>query len=117
MPSRNVINRDIIIALPGHIITHMIEGGAHLLPRPWLYFPPIPPHIQRVWIYDDDEEAITTMLTLNRYTLPSRLYHLTNPLSLELMEVRYNFRRYCIPTRMPDHIRRRFRRRHLIRLW
>jgi hypothetical protein len=108
---------DVIVALPTHVVAHMLENGAHPLPRPWLYFPPIPPHVRRIWVYEDGEEGITIMITLNRYTLPSRLYYITNPLYLEVMEENYDFHRYQIPQVAPMQILDRFRRRNLQRVW
>jgi hypothetical protein len=107
---------DIIVSLPSHIIDDMIDRGVHVFPRPWLYFGPIPPQIRRVWIYEEDAEGITVMLTLDQNTLPYRLYFITNPLYANVMESRYNFHRYEIPRIAPFRILRRFRN-HLMRLW
>ena len=117
MPVHNTAPKDVIIALPTHVVTHMLGNGAHVLPRPGLYFPPIPPSVKRVWVYEDGEEGITIMIRMNRYTLPSQLYYLNNPLYSELMAERYNFYRFQIPSFLPDRILRRFHRRHLIRVW
>ena len=107
---------DVILPLPSHVVDNMIDNGVHMFPRPWLYFGPIPPRIRRVWIYEDGAEGITIMLTLNRYTLPSRLYFITNPLYADVMEERYNFNRHLIPRIAPFRILRRFRH-HLLRIW
>jgi hypothetical protein len=53
------------------------------------------------------------MITLNRYTLLSRLYYITNPLYLEVMEESYDFHRYQISQVAPMQILDRFRRRNL----
>jgi hypothetical protein len=107
---------DIILPLPSHVVDSMIDNGIHMFPRPWLYFGPIPPQIRRVWIYEDDAEGITVMLTLDHRTLPNRLYFITNPLYADVMGSQYNFHRYQIPKIAPFHILRRFRD-HLMRIW
>jgi hypothetical protein len=107
---------DVIVPLPSYVVDGMIDHGAHPLPLPGLYFPPIPAHIRRVWIYEDGAEAITVMIALNQYTLPSRLYFITNPLFAEVMESRYNFHRNQIPSAAPFQIIRRFRY-HLWQIW
>ena len=107
---------DVIIPLPSYVVDHMFDNGAHPLPLPGLYFPPIPEHIRRIWVYEDGAEAITIMITLNDYTLPSRLYFITNPLYAEVMESHYDFHRDQIPSAAPRRILRRFRH-HLWRIW
>ena len=108
---------DIIVALPHHVVAHMLDHRIYELPRPWLYFPPIPPYIKRVWIYEDDPiEGITFMISLTPDGLPFHLYHLTNPLYKEHMGV-YRFHRNYIPTAAPLRVIRRFRRRHRIQIW
>jgi len=107
---------DIIIPLPSHVVDDLINNGVHVFPRPWLYFAPIPPHVRRVWIYEDGEEAITIMVSLNRYALPNHLYFLTNPLYAEIMVSHYDFHPSLIPRVAPIRILRRFSR-HLSRIW
>ena len=108
--------RDVIVLLPSDLVTEMIKHGAHILPRPGLFFLEIPSHIRRVWVYEEDVEGITIMITLNRYTLPNGLYYITNPLYSEIMETHYHFPRDHIPSFAPRKIRHRFLD-HLHHVW
>jgi hypothetical protein len=109
---------DIIIALPHHVVAYMVQNHIHELPRPWLYFPPIPPQIRRVWVYEDEPiDGITVMIRVDRDTLPTHLYGLRNPLYVENMEANYNYLRGQIPGLAPVQILRRFRSQHLLQIW
>ena len=108
---------DIIVALPHHVVADMLHHRIDVLPRPWLYFPPLPPSIKRVWIYEDDPvDGITFMIKLTPYGLPMHLYYLNNPLYKEHMGI-YRFHRNFIPTTAPMRVIRRFRRHHRIQIW
>jgi hypothetical protein len=109
---------DIIIALPSHIVDNMFNNSVHVFLHPWLYFPPIPPHIRHVWIYEDGPimDGITVMLTLNQNTLPDHLYFITNPLYTNIMESHYDFSCHLIPRSAPVWILCRFHN-HLMRIW
>jgi hypothetical protein len=65
MSDQNVFPCDILVAMPTHTITAMFEDGIHMFPQLWLYFLLIPLHIECIWIYEDGEEGITTMLALD----------------------------------------------------
>jgi hypothetical protein len=95
----------------------MLKNGAHPFPRPWLYFPPILLHIQHIWVHEDGEEGITIMITLNRYTLPSHPYYITNPPYSEVMEENYDFHHYQIPQVAPMQILDPFGHHNLRRVW
>jgi hypothetical protein len=114
--STTYCKHDIIVKLPTDIVTDMVENGVHILPAPGVFFLRIPPRIRHIWVYEEDMEGITIMITLNRYTLPNRLYYITNPLYSEIMERRYHFPRNLIPSFAPRRIRRRFRG-HLHHIW
>jgi hypothetical protein len=116
LDTRHYSLHDVILSLPSHVVDDMIDNGVHVFPGPWLYFGPIPPQIQRVWIYEEDADGITVMVVLDQNTLPIRLYFITNPLYADVMESQYNFRRGQIPRIAPYRILRRFHR-HLMRIW
>lgn len=108
---------DVIIALPHYVIVYMLENHIFQLPPPGLYFPPIPPQIRRVWIYEDGEiEGITVMIRL-RNTIPINFYALSNPLYIETMEAIYDYHRDMIPSAAPVRMLSRFRSRPLLQLW
>ena len=109
-------HNDYIIPLPHHVVINMIENQIDVLPLDGLYYSSIPSRTRRIWVYEEDMEGITIMITLNRYTLPNRLYYITNPLYSEIMERRYHFPRNLIPSFAPRRIRRRFRG-HLHHIW
>jgi hypothetical protein len=88
---------DVILPPPSHVVDNMIDNGVHIFLGPWLYFGPILPQIQRVWIYEDGAEGITVMVVLDQNTLPVCLYFITNPLYADVMESQYNFRCGQIP--------------------
>jgi hypothetical protein len=117
MPGLDILSHDIIVAMPSHVVTAMLDNGIHEFPRPWLYFPPIPPHIRRVWIFEDGEEGITTMVVLNRRGDPAHLYYITNVLYEEIMRSDYGFSRIQIPRILPQQIFERFRPSDLLRVW
>src|SRR5262245_16245884 len=108
--------RDIIISLPSHVVDGLIDYGVHEFPQPWLYFPPIPPHIRRAWVYETGAEGITIMISFNQQNYPNHIYFLTNPLYAETMEMEYHFNRNLIPRIAPLRILCRFQG-HLMRVW
>ena len=118
MPTKKIeyCTCDVIVSLPTDIVSDMIENGVHILPLPGIFFPRIPSYVRRIWVYEEDMEGITIMITLNRYRIPSSLYYIINPLYSEIMERDYHFRRTEIPSFAPQQIRRRFYG-HLHHIW
>ena len=117
MPGRDILPNDIIVSMPTNAVAAMFDDGIHMFPRPWRYFPPIPPHIQRVWIFEEEEAGITTMVVLDQRGIPACLFYITNVLYEEVMRSNYNFHRGQIPRILPQRIFRRFRPSDLIRVW
>jgi hypothetical protein len=117
MPGRDILPHDIIVSMPTNAVAAMFDDGIHMFPRPWRYFPPIPPHIQRVWIFEEEEAGITTMVVLDQRGIPACLFYITNVLYEEVMRSDYNFHRGQIPRILPQRIFRRFRPSDLIRVW
>jgi hypothetical protein len=97
MPGRNILPHDIIVLMPTHAVTAMFDDRIHMFPCLWRYFPPIPLHIRRVWIFEEEEAGITTMVTLDRRGIPACLFYITNVLYEEVMWSDYGFYRHQIP--------------------
>jgi hypothetical protein len=113
--NRHSSPHDIILSLPSHVVDDMINNGADAFPRPWRYFGPIPSHVQRIWVYEEDVEGITIMMTRDG-CLPNHLYFITKPLYATAMERRYHFNPDLLPTIASFRILRRLRD-HLRIIW
>jgi hypothetical protein len=117
MSGCDILPHDIIVSMPTHTVAAMFDDRIHMFPSPWRYFPPIPPHIRRVWIFEEEEAGITTMVTLNRRGIPACLFYITNVLYEEVVQSDDGFHCRQIPRILPRHIFRRFRPSDLIHVW
>jgi hypothetical protein len=117
MPGRDILPHDIIVLMPMNAIAAMFNDGIHMFPRPWRYFPPIPPHIRHVWIFEEGEAGITTMVVLDQRGIPACLFYITNILYEEVMQSDYGFYHRQILRILPQHIFCRFHPSDMIRVW
>ena len=116
MSGCNIFSYDIIVSMLTHAVAAMYDG-IHMFPRPWRYFLPIPPHIWRVWIFEEEEAGITTMVALDWRGIPACLFYITNVLYEEVMRSDYGFYHHRIPWILPQYIFCRFHPSDLICVW
>ena len=109
---------DIIISLPKRTVDEIFTGDTHIFLFPWRYFPPIPPSIRRVWIYEESPiQSITCVIRLDPISQrPTGLYQLVNPPSKETLWGRYGFRTGLIPIVAPMWLIRDYGRQ-VCRIW
>jgi hypothetical protein len=97
MPGCDILPHDIIISMPTNAIAAMFDDRIHMFPRLWRYFPPIPPHIRCIWIFEEEEAGIMTMIILDRQGIPACLFYITNILHKEVMQSDYDVYHRQIP--------------------
>lgn len=106
---------DIVVSLASNLVDDLFTQEVNALVQIWPYIPPIPSGTRRIWIYEQSPtEAITCVIRLDYHYHPTRLYQLTNPVTLETMEEEYDYHRNQIPGPAPEwllHDYTRFRRR------
>ena len=99
---------NIIISLPKVTADTLYSDANYVFKHPWRYFPPIPPHVRRVWVYvQEPVDAITCCIVLDHFNgKPLRLYQLEEQLPHDRMRAFYGFPEYNLPCVAPDWLMR-----------
>jgi hypothetical protein len=79
------IPHNLIVSLPPHIVNSVFDSDIDVIENGWPYFPPIPPHIRRVWIYETEPTtAITCVIKMTAQSHVLHLYQLLDPIPIVL---------------------------------
>jgi hypothetical protein len=94
---------DLLISLPGADVDELYAGNMQIFNNSSPHSLPIPSSTLRVWIYDEDNEAITTIAAFQNSHVV-RIYTLTNPCIKRVLCNEYGFDITTLPNIAPHRL-------------